>query len=484
MRRFTVALLVWFALIFTASFLYAADANPITVLKGARIIDGTGNPPIEKGTVVIQGNRITAVGPADKVKTPKGARVVDVTGRTIMPGMISAHSHLGVMLKGVQRADAYTRENVMASLNQFEQYGVTSIMSLGVNRDLIYDIREEQRAGKLSGATVFPADRGFGVPNALPPFKLAPDQLYRPATPEEARKMVREAAARHPAFLKVWVDDGFGQFPKMDPGVYKAVIDEGHKYKLKVAAHVFYLVDAKQLVADGIDVLAHSIRDLPVDQELISSMKAKGTWYIPTLSVDQSFFYFADNATWRQNQFLNAGLSPEVKAIFNDPEYKAKTDANPIVAKCRAALAQALKNYKTLNDAGVKLGFGTDSGAAPPSRIPGWAEHNELELMVSTGMTPLRAITIATGDTAKLIGIKDRGTLKKGNRADLVVLAANPLDNIGNTKTLVVIYHDGREVAPRASAPAVAKSQPLPGTDALALYSAALAVGPIEDVCD
>ena len=296
--------------------------------------------------------------------------------------------------------------------------------------------------------------------------------------------MVREAATRHPAFLKIWVDDGFGTFPKMDPAVYKAVIDEGHKNKLKVAAHVFYLVDAKQLVADNVDVLAHSIRDLPVDQDLISAMKTKGTWYIPTLSVDQSFFYFADNATWRQNQFLTAGLSPEVKAIFSDPEYKAKTDANPVVAKCRAALAQALRNYKTLNDAGVKLGFGTDSGAAPPSRIPGWSEHNELELMVSTGMTPLRAITIATGETAKLIGIKDRGTLKKGNRADLVVLAANPLVNISNTKTLVTIYHDGRKVTPRASAPAFAKSESLPGADTVALYSAAMAVGPIEDVCD
>jgi imidazolonepropionase-like amidohydrolase len=484
MRRFTVALLVLFAFSFTASFLYAADADTITVLKGARIIDGTGNPPINNGVVVIKGNLITAVGPAASVKTPKGAQVIDVSGKTIMPGLISAHSHLGVMLKGVQREDAYTRENVMAALNQFEQYGVTSMMSLGVNRDLIYDIREEQRAGKLSGATVFPADRGFGVPNALPPFKLAPDQMYRPATPEEARKLVREAAARHPAFLKIWVDDGFGAFPKMDPAVYKAVIDEGHKNKLKIAAHVFYLADAKQLVADNIDVLAHSIRDLPVDQELISSMKAKGTWYIPTLSVDQSFFYFADNANWRQNQFLNAALSPEVKAIFNDPEYKAKADANPIVAKCRAALAQGMKNYKTLNDAGVKLGFGTDSGAAPPSRIPGWAEHNELELMIGTGMAPLRAITIATGDTAKLIGIKDRGTLKKGNRADLLVLAANPLDNISNTQTLVAIYHDGRKVTPRASAPAVAKSLPLPGADAMALYSAALAVGPIEDVCD
>jgi imidazolonepropionase-like amidohydrolase len=483
MRRFTVALLVLFALSFTVSFLHAADANPITVLKGARIIDGTGAAPIENGTVVIKGNRITAVGPAAKVKTPKGARLVDVTGRTIMPGMISTHSHLGLVLEGKNRDDAYTRENVMRSLHQYEQYGVTGIISMGVNRDFIYDIRSEQREGKLDGATVFVGDRGFGVVGGAPPLPVAPDQLYRPTSPAQAREFAQAAAARHPDVFKLWVDDVFGQFPKMSPDIYQAIIDEGHKHHIKVVAHVFYLADAKQLVADGIDVLGHSVRDLPVDQELISMMKAKGTYYIPTFTVDQSFFYFADNQGWQQDKFLNAALTPEIKAMVSAPDYKAKTDANPIVAKCRAALVQGMKNYKTLSDAGVNLAFGTDSGAFP-TRVPGFAEHNELELMVKAGVTPMQAITIATRNSAMLLGSKDRGTIEKGKRADLLVLAANPLDNIGNSKTLVVIYHDGREVTPRASAPAVAKSLPLPGADAAALYSAALAVGPIDDVCE
>jgi imidazolonepropionase-like amidohydrolase len=308
--------------------------------------------------------------------------------------------------------------------------------------------------------------------------------MYRPATAEEAHKLVREAATRHPAFLKLWLDDGFGAFPKMKPEVYKAVIAEGHKQHLKVAAHVFYLADAKALVDNNINVLAHSIRDLPVDQELISAMKAKGTWYIATLSVDQSFFLFADYDGWRKNQFLNAALSPEVRAIFDAPDYKEKTEANPIVGKCRSALAQGMKNLKVLNDAGVKIGFGTDSGAAPPSRIPGYAEHNELELMVKAGISPMRAITIATEETAKLIGIKDRGTLQNGKRADLIVLAANPLDNISNTQTLVTIYHDGRAIKPRASSPPAAKAQVVLPYFNLERLSANLGKEPIEDVCE
>jgi imidazolonepropionase-like amidohydrolase len=484
MRRLTVLLFLLSIFTFSVSWLHAADADAVTVLKGARLIDGTGAPPLENAVIVIKGTKITAVGPADKVKVPKNARVVDVTGRTIIPGLFSAHSHVGVILHGQNREDAYTRDNVLAQLDQYEQYGVTSIVALGTNRDLIYEIRAEQRAGKLGGATIFSGDRGYGVPGGAPPLRLAPDQVYRPTSPEQARQLVDEAAARHPDILKVWVDDVFGQMKKMDPAIYQAVIDEGHKHHLKVAAHVFYLADAKGLVASNIDVLAHSVRDLPVDQELIAMMKAKGTYYIPTFTVDQSFYYFADRSDWRQDSFLMAGLTPEVKTLFSAPDYKQKVDANPIVAQCRLAWAQAMKNYKTLHDAGIKLAFGTDSGANPPSRVPGFAEHNELEMMVQAGITPMEALTIATHGSASLIGAKDRGTIVKGKRADLIVLAANPLDNISNTKTMVTIYHNGREVKPRATTKAAVLGEPLFGDDLLQGFSAALGHSPIEDVCE
>ncbi len=288
----------------SAAGLRASAAETVTVLKGARIIDGTGRAPLEDGAIVIRGARIADVGPAAKVKVPKNARVVDVTGRTVMPGLISTHSHLGLVLNGKNRDDAYTRENVLRSLDQYEQYGVTGMVCLGLNRDLIYDVRSEQRAGKLGGATVFVGDRGFGVVKGAPPLPVAPDQLYRPQDPAETRRLVRAAAARRPDILKVWVDDLFGKAPKMDPAVYEAVIDEGHKHHFKVAAHVFYLADAKKLVADGIDVLAHSVRDQPVDPELISMMKSKGTFYVPTLTVDDSFFGFADHPERLQSPFL------------------------------------------------------------------------------------------------------------------------------------------------------------------------------------
>jgi imidazolonepropionase-like amidohydrolase len=437
--------------------LRASAAEPVTVLKGARVIDGTGRAPVEDGVIVVRGARIEAVGPAARVKAPKGARVVDLAGRTVMPGLVSAHSHLGLVLDGKNRDDAYTRENVLASLDQYEQFGVTSITALGLNRDLVYGIRAEQRAGKLGGASVFVGDRGFGVTSGAPPLPVAPDQLYRPRDPDEARKLVREAAARHPDILKVWVDDLFGKVKKMEPAVARAVIEEGHRHHLKVAAHVFYLADAKELVKDGVDVLAHSVRDQPVDPELVALMKEKRTFYVPTLTVDDSFFGFADHPERLETPFLSAALGAQTKADLTDAGYKGKVEANPAVPIERAAFQTASRNLKTLQDAGVNVAFGTDSGAFP-TRVPGWAEHHELEMMVAAGLTPMQAITAATHGSAALLGSKDRGTIERGKRADLLVLAANPLDDITNTRRLVTVWHDGREVAPRVPAEKTARA--------------------------
>src|SRR3954465_10064151 len=145
----------------------AAFAQTV-VLRGARLIDGTGSPPQEDTLVVLKGDRIAAVGPAQKIKVPKGARVVDARGKTIIPGLINAHGHVGLVVGGQNSAEGYTRENVEAQLAQYEQYGVTSVLTLGLNRDLVYDLRDQQRRGEAGGATLFTAGRGIGVPGGAP----------------------------------------------------------------------------------------------------------------------------------------------------------------------------------------------------------------------------------------------------------------------------------------------------------------------------
>jgi imidazolonepropionase-like amidohydrolase len=420
----------------------------MTALTHVRVIDGTGRTPLEDATVVIEGNRILAVEPASST-LPAAAKVVDLHGDTVMPGIINAHGHLALIADGQNSATSYTSENVLAELRQYESYGVTTMLSLGLNRDLLYSIRTQQRQGKLDGATVFTADRGIGAADGAPPLPAASDQLYRPANAEEARAAVDAMAKRHADIIKIWVDSLGGTKPTMPPEIYRAVIAEAHKHHLRVAAHVYYLADAKSLVNDGVDVLAHSVRDKPVDQELISAMKRRGVWYIPTLTVDESFYIYAEHPGFMQIDFFKDALPAPLLATLTSDTYSQKVNQDPKTTQHKADFAMDQQNLKALYDAGVQVGFGTDSGAMP-TRIPGFSEHRELEDMVQAGLTPMQAIVCATGRNAALLGIEaTRGTLRPGKRADLIVLAANPLDDITHTRSIVTIYHDGRTVAPR-----------------------------------
>ena len=277
---------------------------------------------------------------------------------------------------------------------------------------------------------------------------VAADQLYQPRTADEARADVRALAAHGADIVKVWVDDGGGKYPKMKPEIYAAIIEEAHQQKLRVAAHEFYLADAKLLVADGVDVLAHSVRDQPVDRELLDAMKEKGVFYIPTLNVDQSFFVFAEHPEVMHDEFFKGAVGPELLAYLDSDAYRNKALHDPQLERNKAAAATAMKNVRLVHEAGVSMAFGTDAGAMP-TRIPGWAEHFELELLVRAGLSPLEAIKLATHGSAAMLHAKDRGTLEPGKQADFLVLSANPADDIRNTRKIVSIWHEGREIKPR-----------------------------------
>jgi imidazolonepropionase-like amidohydrolase len=438
----------WLMLASVALAAAPAQTAGLTALTHVRVIDGTGGTPLEDAMVLIEGNHIQAIRPGTAT-VPAGAKVLDLHGDTVIPGLINAHGHLALIADGQNSATAYTAENVLAELRQYESYGVTSMLSLGLNRDLLYQIREQQRQGTLDGATVFTADRGMGVPDAAPGLPAASDQIYRPATPQEARVAVDAMATRHADIVKVWVDSVSGTKPAMSPEIYRAVIEEAHKRHLHVAAHVYYLADAKSLVSAGVDVLAHSVRDKPIDQELIAAMKRRGVWYIPTFTVDESFYIYAQHPGFMQLDFFKDALPPAVLTMLTSDAYSQKVNQDPKTEQHKADFAMDRVNMKAVYDAGIRVGFGTDSGAYA-TRIPGFSEHRELEDMVQAGLTPMQAIVCATQNNAALLGIEaTRGTLRPGKRADLIVLAANPLDDITNTRSIVTIFHDGRTVAPR-----------------------------------
>jgi imidazolonepropionase-like amidohydrolase len=274
-------------------------------------------------------------------------------------------------------------------------------------------------------------------------LNVAADQLDRPTTAQEARADVRSMAAHHTDLVKLWLDDFGGKMPtKIKPEIYRAVIDESHRLGLRVAAHIHDLADAEAIVDAGADILAHGVRDQPVPPEFVAKLKRKGVWYIPTLALDEATFAWADQAPWTLTPFARAALSPDLAREIDDPAWRTKTLASPDTAAARRSLAMNLKNLKTLYEAGVKIGFGTDSGANA-LRVPGIAEHRELALMVEAGLSPLQALTIATGNAAALLHRTDRGIVSAGRRADLIVLAADPAIDIAGSELIVEVWQAG-----------------------------------------
>jgi imidazolonepropionase-like amidohydrolase len=433
-------------LVFLALSCFSAGAQTGTVvLSDVRLIDGTGATPRDHVSIVIQNGKIAHILDAGAA-VGSDAQVLKLTGKTVIPGLINGHGHLGLTKGTTVSPDNYTAANIERQLRQYERYGVTTMMSLGMNKDLIYQLRAEQETGQIGGATILTAGRGIGIPKGVPGVNVGPDQLYRPATPEEARKAVDEMATHNVNVIKIWVDDNLHTMPEPNPTVYAAAIVEAHRHHLKVAAHVYYLADAKLLITNGIDILAHSIRDREIDADTLSEMKRKSIYYIPTLQLEESFFAFADHPAWMDTQFFKNAVDPELAQTLNSAAYRDKVHNDPATHAHGAAFDIALANLKKVNETGVPVAFGTDSGANP-YRIQGWAEHRELQLMVQAGMTPLQALRSATEVNAKMLQLSDKtGTLAAGKQADLVVLNGDPSSDIANTQKIAMVFHDGKQV--------------------------------------
>jgi imidazolonepropionase-like amidohydrolase len=422
----------------------AAPAQVI-VLQNATIIDGTGGAPIANGSVVISNGKIEAIGPSSQVKAPAQAQVADLSGKYIMPGIINLHGHVGMTKGLVQDIKNYTRANVDHNLRLYAQYGVTTTTSMGSDADLILEVRDEQRRGKVSGARVFTGLQGFtaidGYPTRAPGMKGVAQEV---ATAAQARAWVDKIADKNTDIVKMWVDDHHDKEPKLTPALYGAIIDQAHKRKKMAFAHIYELADAKGLVAAGIDMLGHSVRDAEVDAELIAAMKKRNVTYVATFTREESTFVYADSPAWLDDVFFTKGVSPDVIQALKT-SMKATQAKDPERKINIEGLKMAMRNLKKLSDAGVRIGFGTDTG--PPGRFPGYFEHWEMELMAEAGLTPMQIIQAFSKNAAETLGAANElGTLVKGHAADLVVLDKNPLENIKNSRSIAAVYLAGRKI--------------------------------------
>jgi imidazolonepropionase-like amidohydrolase len=404
----------------------AASAQT-TAFVGGRVIDGNGKV-IENGTVVVTGNKITAVGPSS-TPVPGGAVRVDVKGKTLLPGLVNAHGHVAGTV-GLRADDTagWTRENLVRQLKTYAQYGVTTVFSLGDDRALSFELRDEPAVDRARLYVAGPVVGGD--------------------TADAARANLAKVLEMKPDVVKIRVDDNLGTSRKMPEAAWRAVIEGAHARKLPVAVHIYWLADAKATLLAGADMIGHSVRDTAVDEEFIQALKARDVCYSPTLTREISTFIYDATPSWVDDPFFTKGVGADIPAQLKDPkrhEQVRNSNAWKLGQQYKVGLEVAKKNLKALVDKGVRIAFGTDSG--PPARFQGFFEHLELEMMVDAGLTPMQALVSATGDAARCHRKSGEfGTLAPGAAADILVLGANPLDNIRNTRSIEAVWLGGKRV--------------------------------------
>jgi imidazolonepropionase-like amidohydrolase len=414
--------------------LAAPAAAQIVAFVDGRVIDGTGRV-IERGTVVVRDGRIAEVGPTGSVRVPDGASRVALTGKTLMPGLVNAHGHLSPVDVLRTGPEFYTRANLERQLRAYATYGVTTVFSLGDDQADAFALRDAQASAPPGRAREFVAG-----------------PIVTATTAAAARADTDKVVALKPDLLKIRVDDNLGTSKKMPEEAWRATLERAKAAKLTLAAHIFYLADATALAQAGNVFIAHSVRDVPVDQPFLTAMKAANACYSPTLMREVSTFVYDSTPPWTTDPFFRRGYSAAVAAELADPARHARIKASPAWEqgqKYKAGLQVAKANLKRVHDAGVRIAFGTDTG--PAARFQGFFEHLELEMMVEAGLTPMQAIVSATGAAADCWGRAGQiGTIAPGAAADLLVLSANPLERITNTRALDAIYIGGRRFDPPA----------------------------------
>ena len=401
-------------------------------LVGAQLIDATGAPPVADSVVVVRDGRIENAGARDTTPVPEGAEAVDLSGKTIIPGLVNLHVHYR---EGPEELERQFRSQL--------HYGVTTARSIGSDTPerVAYLLGA---AGRSDAPRTYTAGMGFSYPGG---FNAAGRNA--PTTEEEARALVRDQVALGVHFIKMWVNAVAEPGLKIPPEIRAAIIDEAVANGAIPVAHIDDEADGRQLVEAGLRDFLHSTvltfgpgAGVPVDDpepsaEFIQMALDNGVYFTPTLSIVQNRWHFAEHPELLDDPELRAAFemyNPDALARLDDPDVRAEIVDDPGFDDRKAAFRQVQDFVKTMHDAGVAVALGNDAGT--PNVPFGWGMHHEMALYVEAGLTPMDAIVAATATGAGRmppVGEADFGTLEAGKAADLVVLNADPIADIRNT---------------------------------------------------
>ncbi len=416
-------------------------AATVTVFEGARLIVGDGSPPIEDSAFLVEGDRFGSIGRRGEIQIPAGAVRVDLTGKTIMPALVDAHSHIGYMKDLTSGPENYTREHILDHMYRFAYHGVAASQAMGSDFGVMpFQLRDEILAGEHPDAARFlTAGRGLAPYSEISPNNMR-HAAYVVTTEEGARANVRELTSHGVTLIKTWVDDRGGNVEPMPPDLYLAIIDEAHKNGIRVAAHATDLEDAKDLLRAGIDVFAHMITE--VDDELVALFKERPEASVLLAQVGRRTIY---------SPYLDPPepllLETVTPAQINRLRDRVAGTSPEALERARQSWERTAQNIMKLHSAGVRIGIGSDGGGQGGDRFVGFTAHTELENMVAAGMTPAEAIVAGTKNGSEVLGLEeDLGTVTAGKSADFIVLDRNPLDEITNSRTIDRVYLRGHQV--------------------------------------
>ena len=419
----------------------APQAGGAVLYEGARLITGDGSSPIERSAFLVEDGRFTHVGQQGELEQPAGTVTVSLAGKTVMPALVDAHSHIGYMKDLTSGPQNYTRENILDHMHRFAYFGVAASQPMGSDfGELPFQLRDELREGTDPDAARFlTAGRGLSPLEEISPGNMR-HAAYVVTTVEGARADVQELALRQVPLVKMWVETRGGTIKTLTPDLYGAILDEAHGLGMRVAVHATALEDAKALLRADIDVFAHMISD--VDDELIALFTERpNTAVLLALSGPRRIV----SAPWLNpvHPLIRETVSPAQITRLQD---RLSGQAPETLEQGRLVWERLARGVRLLAEAGVKIGVGTDGGGQTGDQFVGWTMHAELENMVAAGMTPAQVLVAATRNSAEILGLDDLGMVAEGKSADFVVLDANPLDDITNTRRISQVFLRGHAV--------------------------------------